>query len=61
MDEKRRERDGNDMKQRKASVSWQNGTVELSRKEQVVISRFTTGYTRANHKNIIENYSAMYD
>jgi hypothetical protein len=34
------------MKHRKVSVSWQNDTVELSRKEQVVISRLRTEYTR---------------
>jgi hypothetical protein len=33
------------MKHRKASVSWQNDTVKLSRKKQVVISRLRTGYT----------------
>jgi hypothetical protein len=50
------ERGENDMKHRKASVSWQNDTVELSRKEQVVISRLRTMYTRATptHRHIIE-------
>jgi hypothetical protein len=42
------------MKHRKASVSWQNDTVELSRKEQVVISRLRTGCTKATHRHIIE-------
>jgi hypothetical protein len=37
------------MKHRTVSVSWQNDTVGLSRKEQVVISRLRT-----------ENHSAMY-
>jgi hypothetical protein len=52
--QKRWERGENDMKHRKVSVSWQNDTVKLSRKEQVVISRLRTGYTRATHKHIIE-------
>jgi hypothetical protein len=37
------------MKHQKASVSWQN-----DRKEQVVIFRPRTGYTRATHRHIIE-------
>jgi hypothetical protein len=41
--QKRWERDVNDMKHQKVSVSWQNDTVELSWKEQVVISRLRTG------------------
>jgi hypothetical protein len=41
------------MKHRKASVSWQNDTVELSRKKQVVKSCIRTGYTRASHRQII--------
>jgi hypothetical protein len=43
--QKRWERGENDRKHRKASVSWQNDTVELRRKEQVVISRIRTEYT----------------
>jgi hypothetical protein len=46
--------DENDMKHRKASVSWQNDTAELSSKEQVVTSRLRTGYTKATHRHIIE-------
>jgi hypothetical protein len=41
--QKRWERVENDIKHRKVSVSWQNDTVELSRKEQVVISRLRPG------------------
>jgi hypothetical protein len=52
--QKRWERGVNDMKHRKASVSWQNDTVELNGKEHVVISRLRTGYTRANHRHTIE-------
>jgi hypothetical protein len=51
--QKRWERGEHDMKHRKASESWQNDTVELIRKEQV-ISRLTMGYTRATHRHIIE-------
>jgi ribonuclease HI len=47
----------NDLKHRKASVSWQNYTVELSWKEQVVISRLRTGYTRATHRLIKLTYN----
>jgi hypothetical protein len=52
--QKRWERGKNDMKHRKVSVSWQNDTVKLSRKEQVVIIHVRTGYTRATHRHIIE-------
>jgi hypothetical protein len=60
MDEKRgaheqtKEMEGgeNVMKHGKASVSWQNDTAELNRKEQVVISRLKMGYTRATHRYI---------
>jgi hypothetical protein len=52
--QKRWERGENDMKYRRASVNWQNNTVELSRKEQVVIFRLRTGYTRATHRPIFE-------
>jgi hypothetical protein len=52
--QKRWERSENDMKNRKVSVSWQNYTVELSTKEQVVISHLRTGYIRATHRHIIE-------
>jgi hypothetical protein len=64
---KRWERGENDMKHRKASISWQNDTVELSKTEQVVISCLRTGYTRATHNHIIEktdipdSHSAMYE
>jgi outer membrane cobalamin receptor len=51
--QKRWERGEYDMKHRKVSVSWQNDTVELSRKEQVVISRLSKGYTRLTHRHII--------
>jgi hypothetical protein len=52
--QKRWERGKNDMKHRKVSVSWQNDTVELSRKEQITISRLKMGYPRATHRHIIE-------
>jgi hypothetical protein len=41
-------------KNRKTSVSWQNDTVEVSRREQVIMSHLRTGYTRATHRHIIE-------
>jgi hypothetical protein len=52
--QKRWERGENDMKHREASVNWQNDTIELSWKEQVVIYRLRTGYTRATLRHIIE-------
>jgi hypothetical protein len=58
--QKRWERGENDMNHRNVSVSWQNDTVELSRKEQVVISRLRTRYTRATHRNIIEKTDIPY-
>jgi hypothetical protein len=44
----------NVMKHRKTTVSWQNDTGELCRKEQVVLSQSRMGYTRATHRHIIE-------
>jgi hypothetical protein len=41
--QRRWEGGANEMKHRRASVSWQIDMVELSRKEQVVISRLRTG------------------
>jgi hypothetical protein len=64
--QRRWEGSANEMKHRKASVNWQIDMVELSRKEQVVISRLRTGYTRATHRHIIEKpiyqtaHSTMY-
>jgi hypothetical protein len=52
--QKRWERGENEMKNRKTSVSWQNNTVELSKREQVIIYRLRTGYTRATHRHMIE-------
>jgi ribonuclease HI len=48
------ERGENEMKNRKTSVSLQNDTVEVSRREQVIIPRRRTGYPRATHRHIIE-------
>jgi hypothetical protein len=39
---------------RKTSASWQNDTAELIRKEQMIISRLRTGYTRATHRHVIK-------
>jgi hypothetical protein len=44
----------NEMKHRKTTVSWQNDTGELCRKEQVFISQFRMGYTGATHRRIIK-------
>jgi hypothetical protein len=46
------------MKHRKASVSWQNDMVELSKKEQVVIFifRLRTRYSRATHRHITDTF-----
>jgi hypothetical protein len=52
--QKRWEIGENDMIHRDVSVSWQNNTIKLSRKEQEVISRLRTAYTRATHRHIIE-------
>jgi hypothetical protein len=58
--QERWERGENEMKNRKTSVSWQNDTVQLSRKEQVIISRLRTEYTRATHRHIIEKTDKYY-
>jgi uncharacterized protein YgiM (DUF1202 family) len=52
--QQRWERGDNEMRNRKTTASWQNDTAELSRKEQMIISRFRTGYTRATHRHVIE-------
>jgi uncharacterized membrane protein YgaE (UPF0421/DUF939 family) len=65
--QQRWERGDNEMKNRKTLASWQNDTAELSRKEQTIISRLRTGYTRATHQHLFEKlthrtaHSAMYD
>jgi hypothetical protein len=65
--QQRCERGDNEMRTRKTSASWQNDTAEFSRKEQMIISRLRTGYTRATHRHVIEKltrqiaHSAMYD
>jgi hypothetical protein len=52
--QERWKRGENEMKNWKTSVSWQNDTVKLSRREQVITSRLRTEYTRATHRHIIE-------
>jgi hypothetical protein len=52
--QQRWERGDNEMTNRKKSASWQNDTAELSRKEQMIISRLRTVYTRATHRHVIE-------
>jgi hypothetical protein len=47
--QERWERIKNEMKNRKTSVSWQNDTLELSRREQVIMSSLM-----ATHQHIIE-------
>jgi hypothetical protein len=42
------ERGDNEMWNRKTSASWQHDTTELSRKEQMIISRLRTGYAMAS-------------
>jgi hypothetical protein len=50
----RQQRGDNEMRNRKTSANWQNDTAELSRKEQMIISRLRTEYTRAIHRHVIE-------
>jgi hypothetical protein len=52
--QQRWEKGDNGMRNRKTSASWQNDTAELSRKEQMIISRLRTGYIRATHRHVIE-------
>jgi hypothetical protein len=37
------------MRFRKETIKWMDDSTNLSRKEQVVVSRLWTGYTRATH------------
>jgi predicted nucleic acid-binding protein len=42
------------MKERKNKPEWTKDTERLGRKNQVIITRIRTGYTRATHSNIIK-------
>jgi hypothetical protein len=42
--QQRWERGHNEMRNRKTSASWQNDTAELTRKEQMIISRLNSRY-----------------
>jgi hypothetical protein len=44
----------NTMRFRKEIIEWKNDSTNLSRKEQMVVSRLRTGYTRATHRHVIE-------
>jgi hypothetical protein len=44
----------NTIRVRKETIEWKDGSTNLSRKEQVVVSRLRTGYTRATHRHVIE-------
>jgi hypothetical protein len=38
------------MRFKKETIEWKDDSTNLSRKEQVVVSRLGTGYTRATHR-----------
>jgi hypothetical protein len=42
------------MRFRKETIERKDHSTNLSRKEQVVVSRLNTGYTRATHRHVIE-------
>jgi hypothetical protein len=42
------------MRFRKETIEWKYDSINLSRKEQAVVSRLRTGYTRATHRHVIE-------
>jgi hypothetical protein len=44
----------NTMRFRKETIEWKDDSTNLSRKEQVVVSRLRKGYTRATHRHVIE-------
>jgi hypothetical protein len=44
----------NTMKLRKETIEWKDDSTNLSRKEQMVVSRLRTGHTRATHRHVIE-------
>jgi hypothetical protein len=49
---------GNTMKFRKETIEWKDDSTNRSRKQQVVVSRLRTGYTRATHTHVIEKTSS---
>jgi hypothetical protein len=42
------------MRFRKKTIEWKDDSTNLSRKEQVGVSRLRKGYTRALHRQVIE-------
>jgi hypothetical protein len=42
------------MRFRKETIEWKDASTNLSRKEQVVVSRLRSGYTRATHRHVLE-------
>jgi hypothetical protein len=54
------ERGDNEMRNQKISASLQNDTTEFSRKEQMIISRLRTGYTRATHRHVIDTPNCQF-
>jgi hypothetical protein len=44
----------NEMKERKKSIQWSNEMSGFQRREQVILSRLRTGYTRATHRQYLE-------
>jgi DNA repair exonuclease SbcCD ATPase subunit len=44
----------NTMRLRKETIEWQDDSTNLSRKEQMVVSRPRKEYTRATHRHVIE-------
>jgi hypothetical protein len=51
----------NTMRFRKETIEWKDDSTNLSRKEQVVVSRLRTGYTRATHRHVITRKPLLWD
>jgi hypothetical protein len=50
--QQRRWKEGeNVMKERKKIMGWQNDTEKLKRRDQVTVTRLTTGYSKATQRN----------
>jgi hypothetical protein len=49
----------NTMRFRKETIEWKDDSTNLSRKEQVLVFKLRTGYTRATHRHFIHRKNAI--
>jgi hypothetical protein len=48
----------NTIRFKKETIEWNDDSTNISKKEQVVVSRLRTNYIRATHRHIIEKTSS---